>query len=153
MCLPKGEQECIFCSKPGMKSYPALSSLRFLCDIISAHQVSRHHFTSTILALFLSSLSHINFLSSLLMCWLNTASRKRGLPASLIQVCSLLAGGAEAVLPLQLLAADHPHPMLPTADVLHTAVPTALCRHCCPAAALIPFASCSCCCIPTRSQQ
>jgi len=76
-----------------------------------------------------------------------------GLPAALIQLCSLLTGGAEAVLSLQPLAADHCHPMQPTEHLLHTAMPTALCQHCCSAAALIPFALFSCCCIPTCSQQ
>lgn len=49
-----------------------------------------------------------------------------GLPAALIQLCSLLTGGAEAVLSLQPLAADHCHPMQPTEHLLHTAMPTAL---------------------------
>lgn len=43
---------------------------------------SWRRFTSTILALFLSSLSHVNFLSNLLMCWLNARPRKRGATSS-----------------------------------------------------------------------
>lgn len=136
-----------------MKSYPALSSLRFLCDIISAHQISRCRFTSTILALFLSSLSHANFLSSLSMCWLKMRSRKRG--ATRIPNTGVLTAGrrSRGCAPLTAAGCGSPPPHAshrtpPAHSSAHSSVPALL-----SAAALIPFALCSCCCIPTRSRQ